>query len=110
MTSILTLAFLFVMLCATFYISFSLISKLLHPLKQRSLQSPEEDRVNRLVDDITQAGSCAEYHQSAVVVSCETGVNSVCPGTVESASHLAEGVGSLLERVGGVFGHLSHWH
>lgn len=110
MVSILTLACLFVMLCVTFYISFSLINKLLHPFKQRSLQSPEEDLVHRLVDDVTQAGAIAEYHQNIAVVSCETGRNLVCPGTVESASHLAEGVGSLVARVGGLLEHFIHLH
>ncbi|NJK51302.1 hypothetical protein HC931_27255 [Candidatus Gracilibacteria bacterium] len=110
MTSILTLASLFVGLCVTFYISFSLINQLLHPFMQRSFKSPEEDRMNRLVDDVMQAGSSLEYHQSTAVVSCEVGVNSVCPETVESTGHLAEGIGSFLERIGGFVGHLGHWH
>jgi hypothetical protein len=110
MASILTFSALFVMLCITFYVSFSLINRLLHPFKQHSFKSPNQDGVGRLVDDVMQAGAIAEYHQSATVVSCETGENLVCPETVESVGHLAEGVGSLLERVGGVVGHLSHWH
>ncbi|MCU0538218.1 MAG: hypothetical protein MUD14_30395 [Hydrococcus sp. Prado102] len=110
MANILTLSSLFIGLCVTFYVSFSLINRLLHPLKQHSFKYPKEDRVSRIADDVMQAGAIAEYHQSAAVINCEAEANSVCPETVESASYIAEGVGSFLEKIGGVVGHLGHWH